>query len=200
MQSIQTFYNGTYYRSRLEARWAVFFDEMKIPFEYEPKAFKLKDKYTYIPDFCLLSSSPDTVPTQVDPHSPHQPVAVWIEVKPKNPTNKEAWKVETLSRQLPETEVFFFIGQPTKPFASGHGILKFLNGEVHPLKQGMVQCPKCGYIGISTATQITDEQDFCPDCQDATLSFETEQLTFAYATAQATVFPDPPIPHEDTHE
>ena len=34
---IETVYNGYRFRSRLEARWAVFFDEAAIPYEYKPR-------------------------------------------------------------------------------------------------------------------------------------------------------------------
>jgi hypothetical protein len=45
---VPTEYGGRTYRSRLEARWAVFFDLLHWPFEYEP--FDLSG---YIPDFIL---------------------------------------------------------------------------------------------------------------------------------------------------
>jgi hypothetical protein len=35
LKAIDTEYDGHLYRSRLEARWAVFFDTLDIPFEYE---------------------------------------------------------------------------------------------------------------------------------------------------------------------
>jgi hypothetical protein len=35
--AIQTHYNGYHFRSRLEARWAVFFDECGIRYQYEPE-------------------------------------------------------------------------------------------------------------------------------------------------------------------
>ena len=35
IKAIDTFYNDHLFRSRLEARWAVFFDAMKLPFRYE---------------------------------------------------------------------------------------------------------------------------------------------------------------------
>lgn len=35
MQAIQTRYKGYHFRSRLEARWAVFFDTLGILWEYE---------------------------------------------------------------------------------------------------------------------------------------------------------------------
>ncbi len=36
IQAIETRYKGYRFRSRLEARWAVFFDHLKIEWEYEP--------------------------------------------------------------------------------------------------------------------------------------------------------------------
>ena len=41
IQAIETRYNGYRFRSRLEARWAVFFDEMGIEYEYEIEGFDL---------------------------------------------------------------------------------------------------------------------------------------------------------------
>lgn len=50
---IQTEYNGYKFRSRLEARWAVFFEEAGIEYEYEPEGFILPDGTKYLPDFYL---------------------------------------------------------------------------------------------------------------------------------------------------
>lgn len=50
---IQTYYNGYHFRSRLEARWAVFFDEIGVEYEYEPEGFKTSDGTCYLPDFYL---------------------------------------------------------------------------------------------------------------------------------------------------
>lgn len=51
MQVIETEYNGYKFRSRLEARWAVFFDSLGIKYEYEPEGFLLDDGSMYLPDF-----------------------------------------------------------------------------------------------------------------------------------------------------
>ena len=51
IKAIETEYNGYKFRSRLEARWAVFFDAMKIPYEYEPEGYKFEDGTLYLPDF-----------------------------------------------------------------------------------------------------------------------------------------------------
>ena len=53
MKAIETKYNGYKFRSRLEARWAVFFDEMGIKYEYEPEGFEMSDGTKYLPDFYL---------------------------------------------------------------------------------------------------------------------------------------------------
>lgn len=53
IKPIETIYNGYRFRSRLEARWAVFFDTLGIQYEYEPEGFKLSDGTMYLPDFYL---------------------------------------------------------------------------------------------------------------------------------------------------
>ncbi len=47
-RGIPTLYNGVQFRSRLEARWAAFFDVLKWEWDYEPL-----DLAGYIPDFVL---------------------------------------------------------------------------------------------------------------------------------------------------
>jgi len=46
-----TKYNGYHFRSRLEARWAVFFDTMGIQYRYEYEDFILPSGARYLPDF-----------------------------------------------------------------------------------------------------------------------------------------------------
>lgn len=63
IKPIETQYKGYRFRSRLEARWAVFFDYLEIKWLYEPEGFELGDGLYYLPDFYL----PD--------------LDLWIEVK-----------------------------------------------------------------------------------------------------------------------
>lgn len=49
-KAIETNYRGMHFRSRLEARWAIAFDSLKIPFEYEFEGFELPSG-RYLPDF-----------------------------------------------------------------------------------------------------------------------------------------------------
>lgn len=67
MRAITTRYKGYAFRSRLEARWAVFFDHLGIKWDYEPEGFELGNGLRYLPDFWL----PDW--------------ELWIEVKPDTP-------------------------------------------------------------------------------------------------------------------
>lgn len=61
---IETYYNGCYFRSRLEARWAVYFDLCGIDWEYETEGYEitLENGYRvkYLPDFVLHNIIIDT--------------------------------------------------------------------------------------------------------------------------------------------
>ena len=53
IKPIETYYNGYRFRSRLEARWAVFFDALGVRYEYEPEGYHTEDGKNYLPDFYL---------------------------------------------------------------------------------------------------------------------------------------------------
>ena len=53
IKAIETEYKGYRFRSRLEARWAVFFDACGVRWEYEPEGFDLGGGMYYLPDFLL---------------------------------------------------------------------------------------------------------------------------------------------------
>ena len=53
IKPIETIYNGYRFRSRLEARWAVFFDAAGIKYQYESEGFELDNGVRYLPDFYL---------------------------------------------------------------------------------------------------------------------------------------------------
>lgn len=53
---IETIYAGCRFRSRLEARWAVFFTTLGVEWEYEPQGYLVGDEghqRPYLPDFYL---------------------------------------------------------------------------------------------------------------------------------------------------
>ncbi len=55
IKAIETEYNGYRFRSRLEARWAVFFDSVGIEYVYKPEKIRLVNDY-YQFDFYLPES------------------------------------------------------------------------------------------------------------------------------------------------
>lgn len=58
IQPIPTTYAGCRFRSRLEARWAVFFDHLDIAWQYEPQGYLVgPDQKPYLPDFHLPSTN-----------------------------------------------------------------------------------------------------------------------------------------------
>jgi hypothetical protein len=52
IKAIETEYKGYLFRSRLEARWGVFFDSLGIKWQYETEGYEI-DTYRYLPDFFL---------------------------------------------------------------------------------------------------------------------------------------------------
>ncbi len=66
MKAIETEYNGILFRSRLEARWAIYFDQLGIEWVYEPECFVLNNGLKYTPDFylpqhkCYVEIKPDS--------------------------------------------------------------------------------------------------------------------------------------------
>jgi hypothetical protein len=78
LRAIPTPYGGVKFRSRLEARWAIFFDRLHIPWEYEPQGFDIGDGEAYLPDFLLGLGD-----------------IVWAEIKPSvwaDPDGVRRWR------------------------------------------------------------------------------------------------------------
>ena len=53
MKAIETIYNNYRFRSRIEARWAVFFDTLGVKYLYEHEGFDLGELGYYLPDFYI---------------------------------------------------------------------------------------------------------------------------------------------------
>ena len=97
LKAIETVYNGYRFRSRLEARWAVFFDAMDVEYQYEPEGFDLGDGVWYLPDFWL----------------PH--IETWVEIKPTELDSHEQQKAYLLSAQSGQAVLSLF-GYPNARF------------------------------------------------------------------------------------
>lgn len=55
LKAVETVYKGYRFRSRLETRWAIFFDSLGIEWEYEPEGIVLNNGKCYLPDFYLIN-------------------------------------------------------------------------------------------------------------------------------------------------
>jgi hypothetical protein len=53
MKVLPSIFNGTLFRSRLEARWAIYFHTANIRWLYEPESYCLDNGIWYVPDFYL---------------------------------------------------------------------------------------------------------------------------------------------------
>lgn len=97
IKSIDTFYSGYRFRSRLEARWAVFLDNLRIKWEYEPEGFELSDGRRYLPDFYI----------------PQFSGGFYMEVKPDNFDfgSPDAKTVIDFARQK-KTRILLAVGSP----------------------------------------------------------------------------------------
>lgn len=70
IRAIETAYKGYRFRSRLEARWAVFFDALGIPWEYEAEGFNTSAG-PYLPDFRIFGNLfAEVKPPAVEKHEP----------------------------------------------------------------------------------------------------------------------------------
>jgi len=99
LKAITTPYDGCLFRSRREARWAVFFNAAGIPWEYEPQGYDLGGAGWYLPDFRI----------NADTHS-----ELFFEVKGQIPTRDELTKAEALAEQS-KLHVYVYFAQPKVP-------------------------------------------------------------------------------------
>lgn len=100
IKPINTEYKGYKFRSRLEARWAVFFDSIGTSWEYETEGYEFADGTRYLPDFSLSSKEIGTY---------------FIEIKPNHAKVEEIHKASQLAKNF-ETVVMIMVGDPYESF------------------------------------------------------------------------------------
>jgi nucleotide-binding universal stress UspA family protein len=98
IKAIETSYKGSLFRSRLEARWAIAFDVLGLPWQYEVQGFDLGDAGLYLPDFWV-------------PYPYGDGWGEWVEVKPEPPTDEECAKLAALAEQSGH-RAYCVCGQP----------------------------------------------------------------------------------------
>lgn len=93
IKPIETEYKGYLFRSRLEARWAIFFDMCGADWEYEAEGYNLGEGLYYLPDFVIHN-----VPGRLDLNEENKDL--YIEVKGKM-TDIDAKKINKFSEFKP---------------------------------------------------------------------------------------------------
>lgn len=103
IRPIETYYAGVRFRSRLEARWALFFDELDIPWEYEPECFRSADGELYLPDFRIVLRGRELHETSEGPHAffGDDEIESFAEVKPHGGDFSKAIRFRCTTLPLP---------------------------------------------------------------------------------------------------
>lgn len=142
MKPIPTEYKGTLYRSKLEARWAVFFDAIGFHVMYEPfdKLINKANGIEYKPDFYLLQG----ITPEKGVHS-----NILIEIKPCEPSQQYINFLERF-HDPDKSIILVCVGEPTLQQPNGY-ILRMKREKGMPTKKtelvkGFValRCDECG--------------------------------------------------------
>lgn len=145
IKAIETTYKGYRFRSRLEARWAVFFDAIKTEWEYEKEGYDLGAHGWYLPDFWLPS------------------LRCWVEIKPDAPTWNERSKMETLSDGTDSLGCIVYGGTPSnKMIVFTNDVGESSAGSCCSEYASWARCGACGrlYIDIGFDREFYYDTDF----------------------------------------
>lgn len=119
MQPIPTTYNGVTYRSRLEARWRVFFDtfffESGFKVLYEPRTIFSQDgALSWVPDFEIVSGN----------------CSMLFEIKPLEPNKDYVSYLDYIygEKHMEDHAVFIMVGDPKFWQTDGYAIFTNENG------------------------------------------------------------------------
>ena len=145
---IQTRAYGHFFRSRLEARWAVFFTRMGLKWEYEPEGFDVNGEL-YLPDFRVWTP---------------QGKPIWREIKPSHIAKDEKF--------LRFAAAFAWIPTQEKD-CDGLDMLEkgprteLLSGSPREFWAEHLICPRCGsWLPLGSAEIVSPSriQFDCFDC------------------------------------
>lgn len=154
IKAIPTAYNGHSFRSRLEARWAIFFDVANIKWIYELEGFRLDNGVKYLPDFYL----PEVWYRNIK-------MGVWIEIKPtENHVDKDLLTSFAIETKEP---IFALVGK----VHTGEG--DFYHQQFAPCDDEnydfwwdepmlICKCSKCGHVKIEFSEGNYLYCQYCP--------------------------------------
>jgi hypothetical protein len=189
IKAIETSYKGYRFRSRIEARWAIFLDALGVAWEYEHQGYDLGHFGHYLPDFWL---------TDWD---------VYLEIKPVLPKPEERYKIMALGQygeneaKCPADEfgVHMLIGNPWPEEYWFFSHIQGVHAAPFPTAEWCV-CSSCGQPGVFVRLEgLTLWSLMAPpcDCREELASFRSSDfLMAAFRAARSARFehgetPDP---------
>jgi hypothetical protein len=164
MKAIETIYKGYRFRSRLEARWAVFFDALGWNWKYEVEGFELSSG-RYLPDFYF----PD--------------INSWGEVKPKDLTEDELSKCKELQSKA-GGHFFLLVGEPDfKPYTNLGFYMDGSDDSVIFIANG------CKYHPFHWASDFFNSEEKFRNCFDETAEaiYKARSARFEFGQSGATI-------------
>lgn len=150
-RAIETEYNGYRFRSRLEARWAVFFDALGVRYEYEPEGFDLGDGVWYLPDFYLPDVNEGIyieVKGKMDDCSYRKIEAFWHSI------GTPLYILGGIPTQadLESCSPYWYVGKYERCFEYGCGPVEDWRNVMHTAGWDwpylFCLCPACGKVGV----------------------------------------------------
>lgn len=149
IKAIETVYKGYKFRSRLEARWAIVFNELGVDFSYEPDGYDLGKFGKYLPDFYL----PDTM----ERFGPKK--GVFVEIKPTAEIDHDKYDAfSDLTREI----IVVFTGAPIVSLgvsgSAGDGGYEFIGSNCGDTQMNLVVCQRC------RQPRIIFNQDYQREC------------------------------------
>jgi len=186
IQAIETQFDGYSFRSRIEARWAVFMKTLGVRYEYEKEGYDLGDLGWYLPDFWL----PD--------HN------VWLEIKGQYPATTEIERCKALALgTMKVTHLSWaFIPSPSDILSDGLELIYtyspgLFNGKARRwIVHGSAvwcRCPRCGVAGmahggdgVELSRQGLCECDF--DVTQTQITYDDLEMLQAYEAARKARF------------
>jgi hypothetical protein len=189
ISAIQTTYRETKFRSRLEARWAVFFDVVGFVWHYEPEAYALEGQ-AYLPDFFLpdLDSFFEIKPTVEYDQSKPEGLCLLLKrdvyVLVGEPAIHDMWSGEDFGNCRTYSHDGHFIHAPWTDDQGTHY-------SARDNYQQWCECPHCHKIGIEFDARAARLCNCLPQSENKGYNACSSRILKAYVSAQTYRFWNP---------
>lgn len=179
IKAIDTIYQSYKFRSRLEARWAVFMDALDVRWEYEPEGYDLDGLY-YLPDFWLPKQK------------------MFIEIKPLSVLDDNGWPAGDVIEKLgllsdmTKSHCVAICGTPgpINMWKDRNSYEGFIFGDC---SYYWCECHICGSIGLQFECRAgrNQHEEWCPSNDilcDKNYNWDSQRILEAYAKARQARF------------